>query len=276
MDEVGEAPKEAMQSNEGKSKDMILDQARNNMERKRQTPLVVDGLEPNTEYRLKSFPIGTSARGTVLVGSERLKEMYPAEADKVDKGFEMLGDGEYPFRYREALSEGFAAIVPEEPLLWETTSRSGEEDYVFSDEVVNWMKIENGGLDGMQGHCVFWAKRVHLPEHLREATKDQVIQELFDQRIGMISRYPEVKRWVLVNEPIQHSPRVVNGVDRNELVLDPQEDIDTYVELFKKAREANPDAKLIVNEYNVLSGEKLDDYFDFVRELRAKGVYYVV
>jgi GH35 family endo-1,4-beta-xylanase len=271
MDETGEASSETVAVKEGTGREQILERARSNIERKRSTQLTVEGLKPNTEYQLRSFPFGTSIRAMVFVGSDRLKEMYPGEADKLDDIFETLGDDTYRSQYRHVIHEGFAALVPEEPLLWESTSRSGEEDYRFSDEVIGQLKAENGGVDGAQGHCVFWPKRVHLPENLRKADKGQVVEALFNKRLEVIRRYPEVKRWVLVNEPVQHTPRVEDGVDRNELVLNPRDDIDIYVELFKKAKEANPEAKLIVNEYNILSREKLDDYIAFISELRAKG-----
>ena len=219
MDEIGEKSNGTTVTNETMKRESILKQARENIEKKRSTSLTAEGLKPNTEYDFRSFPVGTSVRAMVLVGSERLKELYPSEAENVGKIYEGLGDEDYRSRYLSAVHERFAALVPEEPLLWESTSRLGEEDYKFADEAVNRLRVQEGGLEGVQGHCVLWAKRAHLPEYLRGADKQQVVKELYERRLGIIKRYPEVKRWVLVNEPLQHTPRVVNGVDRNELVL---------------------------------------------------------
>jgi GH35 family endo-1,4-beta-xylanase len=87
-----------------------------------------------------------------------------------------------------------------------------------------------------------------------------------------LRRYPDVKEWVFLNEPLLREPRLDdNGVNQDEVVFDPEEDFDFFVELFKRAKEIAPDVKLYVNEYSILTGNQTGNYIKFIQKLLKAG-----
>lgn len=125
--------------------------------------------------------------------------------------------------------------------------RRGEPRYDFTDKVVDWCFRNDIQL---KGHPLLWAKESGIPEW----SKEQPVAELQKQRIvDIMTRYAgKIDFWEVVNEP-GHLPGI---------------EIDAP---YRWAREVNPKADLIVNDYSVMANGYLP-FFVLLQKARDRGV----
>lgn len=126
-----------------------------------------------------------------------------------------------------------------------------------ADFIANWCRQHNIKL---KGHCLVWAFDHHgTPDWVYTHTPDE-IGDLVKQRIDtVVGRYKDdIRIWDVVNESTH--------LHRFETAWRP----DYQVLAFKWAREADPDATLVINEYSNLCGNA-DKYVTMVKRLLANG-----
>jgi len=246
----------------------ILKQAEEKIESERKKDLIIEDLKPGASYAVSmdqpSFPFGTAVNVDLMLGRTG------KYCRRDDNSFETCPK-DYRAGYNETLFRYFNAITPENSFKWEIVAEDGVPDWRTTDAAVRFLKKYPLVLKNFRGHSVFWNRRQRLPEFLRESSKEEVQRVLVARRLLMIKRYPEIEEWDLVNEPLPGDEKIENGKNKNELVFDPQEDLDFYAEFFKKAKKMNPDARLYVNEYSILSGKKTDQYIAFIKGLIERG-----
>jgi GH35 family endo-1,4-beta-xylanase len=107
--------------------------------------------------------------------------------------------------------------------------QQGKPGYAYTDKVVDW--CQQHGI-AMKGHPLLWADEGGIPTW----SKGQPSAELQKQRVSeIIGRYKgRIDRWEVVNEPAHLASIRIN-------------------EPYRWAREADPKAYLIVNDYHVLA-----------------------
>jgi GH35 family endo-1,4-beta-xylanase len=126
----------------------------------------------------------------------------------------------------------WAVVEPEE----------GKLDYSQVDELLRWCEERSVRL---KGHTLVWGTRGEqgVPGWLRERGADE-IREILERRVrGVVGRYRgRIKVWDVVNEPL-HATWF-------EKKLGPGYIADAY----RWAHEADPSAKLVLNEFGNLTG----------------------
>ena len=126
---------------------------------------------------------------------------------------------------------------------WENTyTAQGDRDWSQTDQVVNYLKERPELLKNFRGHCTFWNHRENLPTHLKNASKQDIERAMFTDGLEVMRRYPEIKEWDVLNEPLDYYE------GDQGTIFDPETDNNTFVELFKQAKIANPEAALYINE----------------------------
>jgi endo-1,4-beta-xylanase len=120
------------------------------------------------------------------------------------------------------------------------------------------------------GHCLMWHSQIGKWFFVDENGKDvspEVLKDRMHQHIlTVVGRYKgRVKGWDVVNEAFED-----NGKYRNSKFFQILgKDFIKYA--FRFAHEADPDAELYYNDYNVENPAKCDAIIGLVKELKAEG-----
>ncbi|MFK7738365.1 MAG: endo-1,4-beta-xylanase, partial [Pirellulaceae bacterium] len=125
----------------------------------------------------------------------------------------------------------------------------------------------------MVGHCLVWAKDDRTDEWMMTEAEKPVSREKILQRIEshvatVVSRYADVaSHWDVVNEAIGDSDE---GLLRDS-VYSRTAGMDFIVTAFKTARENDPDALLIYNDYNGHKPGKREKLLELLTKLKEAG-----
>jgi len=170
------------------------------------------------------------------------------------------------YAYREVLAQEFDLLTPETEMKFgPLCPRPHAYDFGPAEELLDFAHA-NGMM--VRGHTLLWHQM--NPEWLIEGnfTRNQAI-ELLHKHIRTVMAYfqEEVFAWDVVNEPV-----LDNGGLRDSFwlhTIGPD-----YLEYaFRCASQANPDARLFINEYGVeRMGPKSDSLYNLIKGLLERGV----
>jgi len=166
-----------------------------------------------------------------------------------------------------AESKEFGAVTPENRMKWETIEpQPGVFNFTRADELVKWSKKHKKDI---RGHTLVWHSQLapwvtannYSPAELKAITKNHV---------QTVARHfkGQIKWWDVVNEVFNE-----DGTYRSSIFYDTfGEDFIEWA--FRWAHEADPHAKLYINDYNfeAESPLKTEAVTNLVRKLKAKGV----
>lgn len=144
-------------------------------------------------------------------------------------------------------------------------------DFSGMDKIVNYASAHE--LD-VQAHHLIWNEDDSLPKWLKEGRYSSAqIEELMHEHITTtVNRYKgRVKEWTVVNEPFTRA-RHVYGLDNwwGDQFGGGTEYID---KAFRWAHEADPNAKLILNDFNnEIENEVSNVQYDYMKSARERGV----
>ncbi len=162
-------------------------------------------------------------------------------------------------KYKEVFLANFNAGVTENALKWGSMERyQGRINYAVVDAILEWTSEHSIPL---RGHCVFWGIPNRVQNWLKQLDDEQ-LREALKTRAATISRRYRGRfaEFDLNNEMIHsnyYTERLGPGITKEMAVW------------FKQG---DPEAKLFVNDYDVLTGKRLDDYIAHIRGLLQEGV----
>jgi GH35 family endo-1,4-beta-xylanase len=289
MSEIGEIPLSEVNKEKTLNRNEIINQAKDGIERYRKNDFNITGLKPNTEYQIdqknNAYPFGTAINGLAIIGSSEeakdmkrgLLEKYPKNTDQINQFFNTdffdTKNKDFRDKYIKTAEQMFNGMVEESLFKWPmNVDNYGKPNWTLIDKEMEYFRARPELLENFRGHCVFWNRRNKLPDYLRDKPKEEIRNAVLKERLGMIKRYPDIKEWDLLNEPLSREPRMVNGENDNETIFNPVEDLDFFIELFTKAKEVNPNARFYINEFHILNGKYTDEYIDLIQALKDKGV----
>jgi endo-1,4-beta-xylanase len=172
--------------------------------------------------------------------------------------------------YRRTLLETFNSITPENELKWSSVHPGPDEwDFGPADGIVAF--AEANGLQ-VKGHNLLWDQAIigSTPEWVLQITDPAELRRVIgDHLTTLMHRYRgRVDRWDVVNEPLETTG---SSLYRNHFqqVLG-----DGYIaEAFQIAHEADPEARLFLNEAAVeYQPEKAAALVALAKDLRDRGV----
>lgn len=153
----------------------------------------------------------------------------------------------------------FNYATTENMIKWTSLEREeGKPDYKMVDAFVEWCQSHNIRI---KGHCLVWGlDRLGYPEWLARYAPEQVSEKVENRIKEVVSRYKgKIEIWDVVNEPLDcHWFETHMGPDY-------------AVRSYKWAREANPDAKLVINEYGTLWNGKDKKFLEYCQNLMRQG-----
>lgn len=249
----------------------IIEQSQKNINLYRKKILTSRELEPNTEYHFKllehAFEFGSVLNAHVLFKNRNaIAKTYP-DRKKLIENF----DNNYRQSYLTEFNNFFNAGVTENAFKWTFMNRTAVTDWSLTDKFNSFLKRDPELQKNFRGHCIFWNRVRQLPPYLQEASQEKIKKELFEKRLYVIKRYPNVLEWDLINEPLGRKANTEKGRERNRVVFDWKKDFDLFVDLFKEAKKINPQAKFYLNEYGLLDGESTPEFIELANKLLEAG-----
>lgn len=172
-------------------------------------------------------------------------------------GGSMLADDRR--QYKEKFLENFNAAVTENAVKWGNMEpRKGEVNYAIVDAILAWTDENDIPL---RGHNIFWGTPRFVQPWVKELPDDELIKTLRNRAETLTSRYKgRFAEYDLNNEMIHgnyYEDRL--GQDITKMMV-------------QWAKNGDPEVKLFMNEFDILTGRRLPDYLAQIRKLQGQGV----
>jgi GH35 family endo-1,4-beta-xylanase len=212
--------------------------------------------ESIAKTRMGTLRIRTAPGAKVSV--EQLRHEFWFGATLPDGIFSGRSKPEDIAKFKEIFTSHFNAGVPENALKWLSMEpQRGVVNYSMVDTMLDWADKE-GIL--LRGHCIFWGIPNRVQNWLK-ALPDEEMRLAMEQRAKTIgTRYKgRFTEYDLNNEMIH--------ADYYAERLGPE----FIKQMALWVKEGDPNAKLFVNDYDILTGNRLGDYVKDIRRLLAMG-----
>jgi len=168
----------------------------------------------------------------------------------------------------ELIANEFSAIVPENCMKPQPTEP--EENKFFWDDADKFVAFGEKNKQTITGHCLIWHSQIGRWMFVDADGKDvspEVLKDRMRRHIfAVVGRYKgRIKGWDVVNEAFED-----NGKYRKSKFYQILgKDFIKYA--FQFAHEADPNAELYYNDYNVENPAKCDGIVGLVKELKEAG-----
>lgn len=162
-------------------------------------------------------------------------------------------------KYKQVFLENFNAAVTENALKWHAMEvRQGQVDYSITDAILQWTDEHEIPL---RGHNIFWGIPNRVQPWLKEMD-DATLRKTLEARARDIGRRYKGRfaEYDLNNEMIH------GNFYEDRLGPDITRDMVAWV------RQEDPQATLYLNDYDILTGNRVDDYAAQIRTLLDQGV----
>lgn len=161
--------------------------------------------------------------------------------------------------FKQKFLENFNSAVTENAVKWPNMEpRKGEVNYAVVDAMLEWCDANNMPL---RAHNLFWGIHQFIQPWVKELPDEELEQTLKDRAITVTSRYKgRFAEYDLNNE-------MIHGNSYEERLGD-----DITLKMAKWAQQGDPEIKLYLNDYDILTGNKLKEYMAHIRLLLKQGV----
>ena len=162
-------------------------------------------------------------------------------------------------RWKEIFVQHFNAGVPEADFKWDVMERQkGQVNYAVVDRMLDWAEKQE---ISMRGHCVFWGVPNHVQPWLKEMKDEDLTATVRERGRTIGARYRGRFAEYDLNNEMMHAD-----------YYEQRFGIDFVRRMALSVKEGDPDAALFVNDYDITTGNRLDDYVQHIRKLLDAGV----
>jgi endo-1,4-beta-xylanase len=195
----------------------------------------------------------------VEVRVQQLRHEFWFGAALASQMFSERGNAEETARYKKVFLENFNAAVTENALKWHAMEpRRGQVDYSAVDAILQWTEQNHIPL---RGHNIFWGIPNRVQPWLKAMDDAELRETLKARALDVGKRYRgRFAEYDLNNEMLHgnyYEDRLGPGITR---------DMASWV------RQEDPNAVLFLNDYDILTGKRLDDYIAHIRKFLDQGV----
>ncbi|MGQ9634637.1 MAG: endo-1,4-beta-xylanase [Bryobacteraceae bacterium] len=193
------------------------------------------------------------------VSVEQLRHEFWFGATLPNGVFSGRGNPEDAARFKEIFPSLFNAAVVENALKWHVIEpQRGRIDFTTLDNALAW--ADEQGIP-VRGHCIYWGIPNRVMDWLKAMDDTQLRLALMQHGRMIGARYRgRFAEYDLNNEMIHgnyYEQRLGAGITK---------------EMAMWVKEGDPDAKLFLNDYDILTGNRLADYMKHIRTLLDMGV----
>ena len=162
-------------------------------------------------------------------------------------------------QYKEKFLQNFNSAVTENAVKWYSMEpRKDDVNYAVVDGILKWTEENNIPL---RGHNLFWGISRFVQPWIKQLNDDELRQRMQQRAETITLKYKgRFAEYDLNNEMIHgnyYEDRL--GPEITKLMA-------------QWAHNGDPDAKLWVNDYDILTGNRLADYMAHIRKLLKQGV----
>ncbi|NQU51414.1 MAG: endo-1,4-beta-xylanase [Bacteroidetes bacterium] len=161
--------------------------------------------------------------------------------------------------YKEKFLENFNSAVTENAVKWGSMERTrGKIDYKTSDNILDWTEENNIPC---RGHNLYWGIKKFVQSWLKELDDDE-LREAIKKRGVETAKYYKGRfvEYDLNNEMIHgnyYEERLGEGITK---------------EMASWVLKGDKNAKLWLNDYDILTGNRLDDFLAHIKKAQKQGV----
>jgi len=169
----------------------------------------------------------------------------------------------------EIVKTHFNGVTAENAMKWALIHpKPGVYNFEPADKFV---EFAEGNNIFVTGHCLVWHSQtprwVFEDEMGNPTVRDTLLQRMKDHIFTVVGRYKgRVKCWDVVNEPTADDGQVRKS-RWYEIIGE-----DYIQKAFEYAREADPEALLILNDYSLPNQPKRECMVGIIKDLQAKGI----
>jgi endo-1,4-beta-xylanase len=209
------------------------------------------------QYRMGDFIIKAKPGAEVHV--EQFRHEFWFGAALSSGAFTGRMSAEDQRKYEETFLANFNAAVTENALKWHSMEpRQGQVNYSTVNAILAWTDEHKIPL---RGHNIFWGVPNMVQPWLK-AMDDATLRETLKARaLDIGNRYRgRFAEYDLNNEMLHanyYADRLGPGITK---------------QMADWVKQADPNARLFVNDYDILTGNRLDDYIKHIRGLLEQGV----
>jgi len=161
--------------------------------------------------------------------------------------------------YKQKFLGNFNSAVSENAVKWGSMERKrGEIDYKTADNILDW--TEENGLP-CRGHNLYWGIDKFVQDWVKELDEAELRKALEKRGIETAKHYKgRFAEYDLNNEMIHgnyYADKLGDGIT---------------LEMANWVLKGDKNAKLWLNDYDILTGNRLADYLEHIRELLKEGV----
>lgn len=162
-------------------------------------------------------------------------------------------------QYKEKFLKNFNSAVTENALKWADMERQkGQINFSIIDWILNWTEENHIPL---RGHNLFWGIPQFVQPWVKELDDDELRETIKRRAETITAKYKgRFAEYDLNNE-------MIHG-NYYEDRLGPE----ITKQMAQWAHNGDPDAKLFLNDYDILTGRRLKDYTAQIRKLRNQGI----
>jgi endo-1,4-beta-xylanase len=209
------------------------------------------------EHRMGTLSIQTTPGAKVQV--KQLRHAFHFGAALCDAAFSDGGDAGDRTRYLETVKQHFNAATTENALKWHRVERTpGAADFSTADRMVAFCEENDIYL---RGHCIYWGIERFVPEWVKALDDETLRQTLARRGTEVTARYRgRIPEYDLNNEMVHGDyfrERLGAGIT---------------ADMAHWAKAGDPDAILYLNDYDVLTGNRLDDYVAQIESFLEQGI----
>jgi GH35 family endo-1,4-beta-xylanase len=162
-------------------------------------------------------------------------------------------------KFKEKFLENFNSAVTENAVKWPNMERNkGVVNYAVVDAILEWTEANNLPL---RAHNLFWGIEQFIQPWVKELSDKELEKTLKSRAETVTARYQgRFVEYDLNNEMI-HGNYYENRLGA-----------DITKKMARWATNGDPDVKLFLNDYDILTGKKLPEYMAQIRSLLKQGV----
>ena len=201
--------------------------------------------------------VKAKAGATIMV--EQLSHEFWFGCALTDQMFNGLSKESDAKQYKEKFLENFNSAVTENAVKWLNMERQkGKVNYSTVDAILKWTEENHIPL---RGHNLFWGIPEYVQPWLKEMPDAELEQTLKNRAETITARYKGRFHELDLNNEMVHGNYYEDRFGA-----------DITRKMAEWARTGDPDIKLFLNDYDILTGVKLPDYMAQIRKLLKQGI----
>lgn len=208
-------------------------------------------------HRTGSIIIEATPGTTVHV--EQLRHEFRFGSALSTKVFDGRYEGEEREKYLSIFVKNFNSAVYENAFKWHKSEpQHGKPFWEHVDAMLQFCEENDIPI---RGHCLYWAAEKYVPKWVKDITDDQLEKAIVNRAREACGRYRGRIIDYDVNNEMVHNRYFVDRLG-DEIV-----DV-----MFAEAHRSDPNAVLYVNDFEILSGNDLDEYIAQIQSLLGRKV----